>query len=395
MTKKNRKSNEPENMEIESAEDDAATTESVPAETPIESNPADLNLQQETADEASSVSASTEQDTSPESLLDDVRHSLIEAEESDKSQKESKWWRRIGRSDKSAEPPQEPIEIDLPTTSTAGDVLEFQGQKAESDEYVEQIDDLIDMLETEKEEPALGLATPVPIVEVTPEPEPEIDFEKLKEQAFRPRTPEEETESPGDVRSIALGGDGDVFVEVEPQKSDPLEERLGAFENALKPYRRYIYMVLTLLGVGMAVVASLIIFNVLKQSSPEPVKEVSNLPYPTAVSLPGGWTFQLGRGTVQNGKWDPGGAEWLEGTEVSRWVALPWNRQLEAVIRTLNPKDPIELVMSNNDKLPYKVYSVQEMSPEEMQALDSSTPSLLLILSQADSEKRWVLTALP
>jgi len=395
MTKKNRKSNEPENMEIESAEDDAATTESVPAETPSESNPADLNLQQETADEASSMSASTEQDTSPESLLDDVRHSLIEAEESDKSQKESKWWRRIGRSDKSAEPPQEPIEIDLPTTSTAGDVLEFQGQKAESDEYVEQIDDLIDMLETEKEEPALGLATPVPIVEVTPEPEPEIDFEKLKEQAFRPRTPEEETESPGDVRSIALGGDEDVFVEVEPQKSDPLEERLGAFENALKPYRRYIYMVLTLLGVGMAVVASLIIFNVLKQSSPEPVKEVSNLPYPTAVSLPGGWTFQLGRGTVQNGKWDPGGAEWLEGTEVSRWVALPWNRQLEAVIRTLNPKDPIELVMSNNDKLTYKVYSVQEMSPEEMQALDSSTPSLLLILSQSDSEKRWVLTALP
>jgi hypothetical protein len=35
------------------------------------------------------------------------------------------------------------------------------------------------------------------------------------------------------------------------------------------------------------------------------------------------------------------------------------------------------------------------MSPEEMQALDSSTPSLLLILSQSDSEKRWVLTALP
>src|SRR5215216_3657965 len=378
MTKKNRKSNEPENMQIESAEDDAATTESVLAETPIESNPADLNLQQETADEASSMSASTEQDTSPESLLDDVRHSLIEAEESDKSQKESKWWRRIGRSDKSAEsgPPEETIEIDLPTTSTAGDVVEFPGQKAESDEYAEQIDDLIDMLETENVEPAPGLSTPAPTVEVTPEPEPEIDFEKLKEQAFRPRTPEEEPESPGDVRSIALGGDEDVFVEVEPQKSDPLEERLSAFENALKPYKRYIYMVLTLLGVGMAVVASLIIFNVLKQSSPEPVKEVSNLPYPTAVSLPGGWTFQLGRGTVQNGKWDPGGAEWLEGTEVSRWVALPWNRQLEAVIRTLNPKDPIELVMSNNDKLTYKVYSVQEMSPEEMQALDSSTPSL-------------------
>jgi hypothetical protein len=380
MTKKNQKSKELEKMEIESAEAESEITES--AEALSESKSSDPN---------------PGEGTSVESLLDDVRHSLMEEEESSKAQKESKWWRRIGRSDKSAEPEssQETIEIDLPATSTAGDVLELQDQRAESAGYSEQIDDLINILEEEHQEPLAGLSTVAPTVEVTTEPEPEIDFEKLKEQAFRPRTPDEEPESPGDVRSIALGGDEDVFVEVESQVADPLEERINAFENALKPYKRYIYMALTLLGVGMAVVAALIIFNVLKQSSPEPVKEVSNLPYPTGVSLPGGWSFQLGRGTVENGKWDPGGAEWLEGTEVSRWVALPWNRQLEAVIRTLNPKDPIELVMSNNDKLTYEVYSIQEMSPEEMQALDSSTPSLLLILSQSDSEKRWVLTALP
>ena len=125
------------------------------------------------------------------------------------------------------------------------------------------------------------------------------------------------------------------------------------------------------------------------------MKEVSNLPYPVAVSLPGGWSFNLGRGTLQDGKWEPNGAEWLEGTEVCRWISLPWSRQLEAVIRTLNPKDPIELVMSNNDKLIYGVYSVYEMTPEEIQKQDANSPCLLLILTGSDSETRWVLTALP
>jgi len=65
------------------------------------------------------------------------------------------------------------------------------------------------------------------------------------------------------------------------------------------------------------------------------------------------------------------------------------------VVRTLNPKDPIDLVMSNNDKFVYQVYSVRQLTPEEMQKLDSNSPCLLLILTQPDAEKRWVLTALP
>jgi hypothetical protein len=142
-------------------------------------------------------------------------------------------------------------------------------------------------------------------------------------------------------------------------------------------------------------IVSLIMFNVYQQTRPQPTQQVSNLPYPTSVNLPGGWSFQLGRGAIQAGKWEPQGAEWLEGTEVCRWVALPWSTQLEAVIRTLNPKDPIELVMSNNDKLIYEVYSVRKLTPADMQELDSNSPCLLLILTQPDSEERWVLTALP
>jgi hypothetical protein len=270
--------------------------------------------------------------------------------------------------------------------------MEEQAQPAEAGEYGEEIDDLISLLETEERLPERE-AISVP-VETPVETEPEIDFEELKEQAFRPR-PGEGVESESDVRSIALEGGEEVFVEVEVQAADPLDERLKSVENALRPYRSYLYLAFAFLGVVMAIIAALFIYNVVQQSSPEPVREVSNLPYPVAVSLPGGWTFNLGRGTLQAGEWNPVGAEWLEGTEVCRWVSLPWSRQLEAVLRTLNPDDPIELMMSNNDKLSYGVYSVYEMTPEEIHALDDNSPCLLLILSGSDSEKRWVLTALP
>jgi len=43
----------------------------------------------------------------------------------------------------------------------------------------------------------------------------------------------------------------------------------------------------------------------------------------------------------------------------------------------------------------YQVYSVRQLTPDEMQKLDSNSPCLLLILTQPGAEKRWVLTALP
>jgi len=377
MAKKNRKLENSDEIEIESAP------------TPGDSTLHNSHPQEDAVDQVSDehTLASIENELSAEDLLDDVRRSLIE-EETDKSKKETKWWQRIGRKDKNAapEPPPPTEEINLPTDSLQINAGEDQTQPTEPDEYGEQINDLIDLLESEHQE------SEVETVAVAAEPEPEIDFEQLKEQAFRPSAPEE-IES--DVRSIALEGGEEVFVEVEAQAVDPFEERLKSIENALKPYSSYLYITFAFLGVVMAVIASLIIFNAYQQSRPEPVKEVSNLPYPVSVSLPGGWRFILGRGTLQAGQWEPRGAEWLEGTEVCRWVSLPWSRQLEAVLRTLNPKDPIELVMSNNDKLVYSVYSIYEMTPEEIHKVDANSPCLLLILTGSDSEKRWVLTALP
>ena len=395
MPKKDKESEQFNEMENKSGAADPETTPSVPAETVSESTASDASPQ-ETAEVSSEepISADTENESSSDDLLDAVRQSLLEEEETDKNKKEKKWWRRIGRKEKSAEQEPSPtiVEMDLPATSLQTDMVEAQEPPSEAEQYEDEINDLVDMLEAKSPESAAEIASVAVEAEIPVEPEPEIDFEQLKEQAFRPRT-SEDVES--DVRSIALEGGEEVFVEVESRPPDTFKERREAFENALKPYRSYIYLTLGFLGVVAAVILSFLIFNAYQQSRPQPVQEVSNLPYPVAVSLPGGWSFDLGRGTLQAGKWEPNGAEWLEGTEVCRWVSLPWSRQLEAVLRTLNPEDPIQLVMSNNDKLVYGVYSVYEMTPEEIQALDANSPCLLLILTGSESEKRWVLTAIP
>jgi hypothetical protein len=338
-----------------------------------------------------------QEESSTDDILEDVRRSLIEEEQV--QEEERPWWKRIGRGSRKKavqeEPPKPVEEIDLPNLEAAEitPTSEEIDLEPEPEPELDPIDELIDMLD--KEETA---RQPVVVEETPAGPEPVVDIEELKKQAFQPRTASEQEEDITEVRSVALDGGEEVFVEVQSTKQDPLEERLSAMENALKPYRRTINFGLAALGLVMAVIAGLVLFNVYQQSVAAPSTEpvvVSNLPFPTSVSLPGGWTFKLGRGTLDSGQWNPKGAEWLQGTEVCRWVALPWSRQLEAVVRTLNRDDPINLGMSNNDQLTYKVYSIQQMSPEEMQSLDSNTPCLLIVLAEPEAEKRWVLTAMP
>ena len=411
--KKNRVTDIFEKTEIESVEANVESTG--PVKAPEEAILPDSTLQEEgtelpqSEDQPSSIesdpaqentlpsdtSTSREEQTSTDDLLDDVRQSLIEDETVKDEKKSKKWWRRVAKGlqkDKKVET-ETPVETESTLTSVNSpvDLIEEKGEE-KSEEYLDEIDELIDMLETESNETAAPVSTPV---EVPTEPEVEVDLEELKKQAFQPRSASEEQENITEVRSVALEDGEEVFVEVQSTPQDPLEERLTALENALRPYRRYLYFGIAVLGVVMAVIASTVLFNIYRRSQPAAPTAVSNLPFPTSISLPGGLNFSLGKGALQNGQWNPRGPEWLEGTEVCRWVAIPWSTQLEAVIRTLNPDDPIELVMSNNDRLVYKVYSIQQLTSAEMQNLPSDSPCLLLVLAKADTETRWVLTALP
>lgn len=397
-----------EDLEPESPESSEASVESTVSkdsgeqqETTSPESTLDSEAEPTTVAAAPTTEPSVEQpeEESPDDLLEDVRKSLIEDEAQDQAEDRPKWWKRIGRSSrkKSAEEPepQKVEEVNLPGL----EVMQEEGTEEVSqdpdEEYLEQIDELIDMLETDDE--PVETKPVAAEVESPPEPEKPMDIEELKKQAFQPRQRDGEEENLTEVRSIALEGDEEVFVEVESTRQDPLEERLSAMENALNPYRRSLYLGIAFLGVVMALIAAFVIYNAFQRSQAQsaPTEVVSNLPFPTSVELPGGWNFNLGKGVLEDGNWNPSGAEWLQGTEVCRWVALPYSRQLEAVIRTLNPEDPIELGMSNNDTLVYNVYSIRQMSPQEMQELDTNTPCLLIVLAEPGSEQRWVLTALP
>ena len=417
MPKKNRKQDRAaklfEKTEIESTEANIESTESAKTmngasstDAPVQEENVEVSQSEEQRSSATSdsdptdisISAESEspEDQSPtDDLLDDVRQSLIEDATLQEDKKSKKWWRRVAKSlqkDKGTETEASPIE-EISLTPENMEMAKTE-EKEENKSEVDEIDELINMLETEAEEGKVS--APIPVVAEAPvEPELEVDIEELKKQAFRPRSEGEEHEIVTEVRSVALEDGEEVFVEVQSTPQDPLEERMTAFENALRPYRQYLYFGFTVLGVLMALAAAAILFNVYRQSRPAAPTPALNLPYPTSIRLPGGLNFNLGRGALTNGQWNPQGPEWLEGTEVCRWVAIPWSTQLEAVIRTLNPNDPIELVMSNNDQLTYKVYSIQQLSNEELQELPSDSPCLLLVLAKADSERRWVLTALP
>jgi len=235
--------------------------------------------------------------------------------------------------------------------------------------------------------------------------EPEFDFEpelepEVEEQAGElPEAPEKVEEVDFDeVRQIALEEyDGTA---VEPEVEAPLREQVRSTVRELRPVERGLLFVFA----GLAAVLLLFAGGYLIFSSgaiptpvPTPTEDLTGIIYPIRLELPGGWSFDLGRGRVVEGDWIPRGPEWLEGTEISRWVALPGSLQLEAVLRTLQRDDEIKLTMSNFEPLVYKVYSIQELTMEQIQAQNSNTPELLVILfsTEGDSDTHWVVTARP
>jgi len=380
MTKKNRKDKTENSEEKESARPVSEDIEQVPV-----GEEADVST--------SGEAASSSDEVSMDDLLEDVRKSLVEEEKKDRKPKSS-WWTPRVKSQPKEDVSEEPIVEDEPAPDPVIDTDQADG-------YVDEIDQLIDMLDDER--PSQDIPVEVEpivqesLVEPEAEPEPPINVEELKKRAFAVRENEATEEDVSDVRSVALGGVEDVFVEVEASKVDVRQDGIKSFENAIRPYRQYIYFVAAFLAFVVIALVSMTMYTVYQRTRPPEVAPTfdPNLPYPAALVLPGGLNFNLGKGLITDGKWNPRGPEWLQGTEICRWVAIPWSTQLEAVVRTLTQKDTIELVMNNGDRLSYTVYSIKELTLEEMQALDQNTPCLLLVLAKQDADSRWVVTALP
>jgi len=398
-----------EQTEIEPIEGKAPETESVLDEDEAAVSDADLRDDEENSEEADQTPGNDsfkDDEISAENLLDDVRRSLIEENAEVEEEKKPSWWQKLGgggRKTKTSgdatpavdEPEEQPVVLD---DVDVGPVVELQESADES------IDDLIEMLATDDNEEALSDTDVLPVdaqVEIEEE-QPEVEkvaVDELKKRAFQGRKSDEEDEDFSDVRAVALEGGEEVFVEVEVKAEDPMEDRIKSFENALKPYRRYINFGIAFIGIVAIVSVAMLIMNVLKVNGSqfsEPTPTPSNLPYPVKLTIvDSGFSFNLSRGRLEDGRWNPSGPEWLEGTEVCRWVAILYSRPLEAALRTLTQKDQLELVMSNGDVLVYDVYSITQMSIEDMQAVSSNSSCLLLVLADANTDTRLVVTAYP
>ncbi len=207
------------------------------------------------------------------------------------------------------------------------------------------------------------------------------------------QAPEEDTSK---IREAALEDYVTAPEEPEDEGRATLLRRLRRSWRDMRPLERRLLVVAIMIVSLAAVVGSgFLVIQSLPAPTPTPTPTLSTLPFPISVSLPGGWVFPLRTGFVQNGKWNPTGPEWLQGTEICRWVSLPWTVQLEAVLRTLKADDEIRVSMSNYDTLVYKVKSIEQVPTDQITKLAPTTPSLLVILSKQDSDTRWVVTAKP
>ena len=207
------------------------------------------------------------------------------------------------------------------------------------------------------------------------------------------------------IREIALEGYDDAEPEPAPPEAVSLDAELQRADKQIRtavrelrgPERRLLVGLLigiAVIGVFAGVYLGASAIRV-AMATPVPQHASITVPEPTRLELPGGWSFILAKGSAVDGKWQPEGAEWLAGTEVCRWVSLPWSLQLEAVVRTLAPGDEMLLTMSNTDQLLYRVQSIREIDVDDIGRLTQNSPCLHTLLTNPRSGSRWVVTAVP
>lgn len=414
--------------------------ENVPEEVVTEEQQDLEGTNQDDSPEDSSIETPVEeQEPDRDDLLDDVRQSLISSDISE--EKQGGFFQRLkGRFKKSPEatsveiekidivspesPVQEEMQVEYEEEESKESTRISRKQREQIESFFSELEaltadvdyELLDSYVPEKKVPG-RLDEEVKeeveqeierIEEPTEEPieEPYTESVSVEDEVPQVSTikdisvrPEEGGETEVDLRELALQDYDETVIEPASEVNLSVGEVVRTTVRDFKPAERilwgfvFVVTIVLMLSGGVYLISSSI-----PQPTPTVTPVPSDIPYPVRVILPGDWRIDLHKGRVVDGIWDPQGAEWLEGTEISRWVALPWSEQIEAVVRTFKRDDQIGLVMSNYDILTYRVDSIEEMSFEGLQSLDNRTPGLLLILPQGDNEAErlfWVVTALP
>ena len=120
----------------------------------------------------------------------------------------------------------------------------------------------------------------------------------------------------------------------------------------------------------------------------DPGKQESD---PASIQI-GETSFVLGRGEVDDGVWEPTQAEWLEGTQVRRVIAIP-AKMLESPIKL---EDILRIRLRSGVSIPYSVVDITAVQRTQIEVLSSLEPSLVVILfdDTATSSRQVVIAKL-
>ncbi|KPL78267.1 hypothetical protein ADN00_07305 [Ornatilinea apprima] len=161
--------------------------------------------------------------------------------------------------------------------------------------------------------------------------------------------------------------------------------------------REFLIVAASLVGIIIIAVATILLTRNLTQIRLPvfslPAAAQADGVYPVGMKLPGGWYFDLQPSYMENGEWKPQAAEWLEGSAIRRVIAVPWNAQTEAVVKTFTTDDKIQLFMSNEDIFAYRVSEVKQVPEDDTSVLTATKPSIVIILYQPKAQQRWVVIA--
>ena len=106
-----------------------------------------------------------------------------------------------------------------------------------------------------------------------------------------------------------------------------------------------------------------------------------------------GYSYILATGTVQNGIWEPAGAEWLDGTTLRRVIAIPYEREVANSLSALRSGTVLQLRLRSGEIVKYRVTEIERQQRQQIEVLAAREPSLVVLLAGEPGPERWAIIA--
>jgi hypothetical protein len=105
----------------------------------------------------------------------------------------------------------------------------------------------------------------------------------------------------------------------------------------------------------------------------------------------GGVAYELTRSKLENGEWSPVLAEWLDGTELRRVVAVPFSQEVGQAVSRLKYGDILRLRLGSSEVVEYLLVNIARLKRHQIEVLSSLSPSLAVVLHNERASERYVL----